>query len=1127
MNSESWLLLIVIHAAQLVAVVGSVWLATRFLQRRSRIVWCLWLVVLVKCVTPPLFGAPWSLFSLVQGPWMSRTVEPTVPLAHAIVADAPVPITTPKTERPQATGEILSAVSSNTVYRPARIEHVPKTISSKTLILGTLLTLSSVSVLWTLARYLSCLRAINRGRCPELEAEPQRLLEGLASQVRLKRVPRLFVADVSFGPAVLGVFRPIVLLPKALLEDSDFDVALLRPVLAHELAHIRRGDLWVGMLQAVANCLWWFHPAVRMANRWLSRAAEQCCDEYVVRKFNCSPAEYAKCLLAVMECRQKLKPVPVFPGMTPVEITSQRMERIMTLKNGSRTRDIWKSLAVAIVAAALILPGAASAIPQEEAATGDEPELLQFDARPKSKASDNAETVVSRLTQKVSFAFHSAPLGEVLRLIAKEGQCNIVVDSVAIKAIGVDMNTVVSAKVEDVRCVDALVQILEKVGLEIEVLPEVVKVTTAANLRSVALTARAEETKTRSFDLGAVLKNAAIVGSPSRDEQLAIVQALVQTEVSRRNIRPISKPPEARPPSIRLHGDTLVVTGTDSDFVRVNQRLASIQLIDPRPITHELRVITGEAAAKALAMIDSDKVTLSARSVLESNSVTAPRGLVSESVQSYRPNGICLLSDLELFFVMEAYAKDVRANLIKGQQAAVFSGSPCELLDLVSRPFVVGQEEGQPQVRIISEGLATKLTSTRVSNDEVEVSCELWKSRIGDCVEHTFETQKGPFTVKIPCVETQQVQTKVSMASGQTILISGLRHTETDEPPQPMLVAITTTFDTASKPATVKKVRTSTQVYRVADLVTPIQTSFSNSEPVYAVEVATKSGSVEKIPVVSSLPLIGNLFQRKERTDKQPDVTQVAHEKPAPAVTDWSGPLSHSAPALKKLVQSSVAPEKWGSDCTISFNEQTLSFVVRADEKTHDKLSDLLEELRLSQDRQNTMTICGFRVTSAATLEQLRKAVDFIDGPNGLRWTLLSDRQTSDIDAILQTPEADVRRHIAKITAFDDQSVVWKFPLADKVSAQLNLLVTQRSDRLLRIRCSVGPNGDSQHKAPLQTFISSGNTLLVEVPSAHLTSMKTDETGQAFVVISPTIIDVLDVAEILPPSAETASPEQD
>jgi hypothetical protein len=145
----------------------------------------------------------------------------------------------------------------------------------------------------------------------------------------------------------------------------------LDPILAHELLHIRRGDLRTGLLQAIVQSLWWFHPAVWFCNRWLSREAERCCDEQVIAELGCSPSQYARSLLSVIESKHQLQPIPVFPGMKPVEITSQRMERIMSLKTGLKKQTpLWCWLAVAGLAF-VVLPGAVAKTTRH-----DEPSVL-------------------------------------------------------------------------------------------------------------------------------------------------------------------------------------------------------------------------------------------------------------------------------------------------------------------------------------------------------------------------------------------------------------------------------------------------------------------------------------------------------------------------------------------------------------------------------------------------------------------------------------------------------------------------------------------------------------------------------------------------------------------------------
>ncbi|MDG1895752.1 MAG: M56 family metallopeptidase [Fuerstiella sp.] len=209
---------------------------------------------------------------------------------------------------------------------------------------------------------MTCVRRIRTNRIHDFDVELSVYVGQLCRQLRIRQVPDIVVSDVLFGPAVLGFFHHTIVLPKCLLQTENaqraFSLESLNPILVHELLHIRRGDLVTGTLQTVVQCLWWFHPAVWFANRMLSRDAERCCDEQVLAELGCGPAEYARSLLSVIESKQPLQAVPVFPGMKPVEITSQRMERIMSLKHGSQKRMPWWHWAVVLGFGLLVLPGA-------------------------------------------------------------------------------------------------------------------------------------------------------------------------------------------------------------------------------------------------------------------------------------------------------------------------------------------------------------------------------------------------------------------------------------------------------------------------------------------------------------------------------------------------------------------------------------------------------------------------------------------------------------------------------------------------------------------------------------------------------------------------------------------------
>ncbi|MCY4753585.1 M56 family metallopeptidase [Pelomonas aquatica] len=103
-----------------------------------------------------------------------------------------------------------------------------------------------------------------RRRSTPAPAEWQGRLDGLARRLGLRRAVGLRLLPALDGPIALGVLRPCVLLPAALL--SRLPVELVEALLAHELAHVRRWDYLANLLQSAVEALLFFHPVVW----WLS-----------------------------------------------------------------------------------------------------------------------------------------------------------------------------------------------------------------------------------------------------------------------------------------------------------------------------------------------------------------------------------------------------------------------------------------------------------------------------------------------------------------------------------------------------------------------------------------------------------------------------------------------------------------------------------------------------------------------------------------------------------------------------------------------------------------------------------------------------------------------------------------
>ena len=100
---------------------------------------------------------------------------------------------------------------------------------------------------------------------------------------------------------MIGWIRPIVLLPVSAL--TGLTEAQLRAVIAHELAHIRRHDSLVNLLQILVETLLFYHPAIWWLNRRIRAERELCCDEIAV-SLTGDRLEYAKALTLMAEWEQ-------------------------------------------------------------------------------------------------------------------------------------------------------------------------------------------------------------------------------------------------------------------------------------------------------------------------------------------------------------------------------------------------------------------------------------------------------------------------------------------------------------------------------------------------------------------------------------------------------------------------------------------------------------------------------------------------------------------------------------------------------------------------------------------------------------------------------------------------------
>jgi bla regulator protein BlaR1 len=170
----------------------------------------------------------------------------------------------------------------------------------------------------------------------------------IADLLALRRSPEVRLSADVESPLITGVWRPLILVP-----DPRF-MALSREqqrmALCHELAHVRRGDVWLGCVPAVAERIFFFHPLVRLAAREYGFWREAACDAAVLAALGTVPQAYGRLLLDLGVAR----PPVVLAAAGAAWSFSNLKRRIVMLNQPVRSSLTARIAGAAILATALV-----------------------------------------------------------------------------------------------------------------------------------------------------------------------------------------------------------------------------------------------------------------------------------------------------------------------------------------------------------------------------------------------------------------------------------------------------------------------------------------------------------------------------------------------------------------------------------------------------------------------------------------------------------------------------------------------------------------------------------------------------------------------------------------------------
>ena len=184
-----------------------------------------------------------------------------------------------------------------------------------------------------------------------LPASLQSTLDRLYERLVLSPTISVLTSSAVTEPVAFGLIRPIVLLPMSALTRCPIE--MIEAMIAHELAHIRRHDLWVNVFQRVVETLLFYHPAVWWVSGRMRLERELCCDDLAVSVTH-RRADYASALVELSQAGGGMSLKGLSAAMGGPKLTLlDRVRRVLELPWQPQQERFWLAGPVSILLVAM------------------------------------------------------------------------------------------------------------------------------------------------------------------------------------------------------------------------------------------------------------------------------------------------------------------------------------------------------------------------------------------------------------------------------------------------------------------------------------------------------------------------------------------------------------------------------------------------------------------------------------------------------------------------------------------------------------------------------------------------------------------------------------------------------
>jgi len=363
--------------------------------------YCLWMLVFVKRVLPPTLCVPTGIGYWFQGLSVPESLV-TELVAEPASESASTEFTTgtphiPPVSQASSDTSPMHAFASPVEESPAEVDPVLSGASPITWqAVVFLLWLIGVLMLGALlVQRMMFVRALVAQSSPGSD-ELRETMNQCRDQLDVRQEVDIRLSPNIQSPVVCGLLRPVILVHASLLEKLS--LGELKAVLIHELAHVKRGDLWINLMQTLLQIIYFYNPFVWLTNARVRRIREHAVDEAVLAALGSEAEHYSHTLINIANMtfwrtNLSLRLVGVAESKQALE---RRIRHMLTRPIPQSARISFLGISVVVLMAALLLPMAkADRTPAPEDTPSPLPTTPNNTAQPATPSNANQTHIVT------------------------------------------------------------------------------------------------------------------------------------------------------------------------------------------------------------------------------------------------------------------------------------------------------------------------------------------------------------------------------------------------------------------------------------------------------------------------------------------------------------------------------------------------------------------------------------------------------------------------------------------------------------------------------------------------------------------------------------------------------------